>query len=124
MSELPSLLCEPCRSVAKTYASGTAPALVSAKVASVRASIRSCRVELCNITGDTIRPDEDVPVFRTRLLQTPKGFVDARYIQRNGAMLDVKLHYHRFQCLMDSGDRVDARLVIVEFWRDSEGKGT
>jgi PAS domain S-box-containing protein len=79
--------------------------------------------ELCGMTAECIRPEEDVPVFRQTLADPkPEGFVDARYVRRDGIMLAVKLHYHLLEPVNDDGCRVVARMVVVEFWRELEGR--
>jgi|SRR5947209_2913768 len=79
--------------------------------------------ELSGMTAESIRPEEDVPIFRKTLAEPmPERFVDARYIRRDGMMLAVKLHYHRLESVTDDGSGVLARLVVVELWRELEGR--
>src|SRR5690348_1864622 len=63
--------------------------------------------ELCRMKAESIRPAEDLPKFRRKLTdETPQGFVEARYITRNGGVLAAKIHHHLFECLKEDGTSV------------------
>jgi PAS domain S-box-containing protein len=74
--------------------------------------------ELELMTADSIRPEDDWPEFHQTLLSdAPQGFLQARYVRKDGTVVSAKQHYRHVSCVSGEGQPAMARLVVVEFWR-------
>lgn len=74
--------------------------------------------DLQQVTAEFIRPEADLPAFRRTLVDdVPQGFQRARYIRKDGTLINAKGHYSHIACTMDDGSHIKARMVVVEFWQ-------
>jgi PAS domain S-box-containing protein len=73
--------------------------------------------ELMEMSIETIRPAEDIPLLHRALSESPpQGFSKWRYLKKDGTVIYATLHYRHVECLRDSGERIQCRCVVIEYW--------
>jgi PAS domain-containing protein len=76
--------------------------------------------ELLELNIERIQPSGHVAGCHDARTQVPpQGLLAWRYCRKDGAQLDVRVHYRELEYLADTAQMTKARFVVVEFWQEA-----
>jgi PAS domain S-box-containing protein len=76
--------------------------------------------ELLQANVETIQPSGHIAAcHEARTQAPPQGLLTWQYCRKDGARLDVKVHYREVEYSGETGSIAKARFVVVEFWQDA-----
>lgn len=76
--------------------------------------------ELLDVNVEEIQPAERIGAcHQARTQAPPQGLLAWQYRRKDGALLDVKVHYREVEYSGETGSMTRARFVVVEFWQDA-----
>ena len=78
------------------------------------------QAELLNMMVDGIQPEERVAAcHHARAQAPPLGLLRWQYRRKDGALVNVRIHYREIQYKHRTGEDLNARFVVVEFWESA-----